>query len=915
MALKDLKSDLSKFRRPIEKPLSDKKRVDVPKSTNQTPLSQFVDNAPNAPKSNTTTPKQGVTPSKFDNSSKHLGEVTPSKFDNSSNYLGETTPSKMSLEERFLGQTETTEVNQGDKFKGETETTNITQGDRFKGQTTPQDYSSEEKFKGETTTTEFRFTQQFLGETTPTEFSLTEKFLGETTPTEFNSEEKFLGETTPTEFNLEEKFLGETTPADFDLSEKFLGETTPTEVNYITDVHAKGFTSEFNRMDDSKFTGITSPKEFNQNSSKFSNFKTGFTTNEESKKTEFVVELSKYSDFQKINPGLSFEAGYGQFKTGGVTGDTQKYTPDGNRYSDVYKSIGDMMEQRNSPSFLDKMYHKFNLKDDSPNSLNIIKAPYILRGIQRKKISKGEPQFWDFGLGIDDGLIRGGIVASTTRALVDVARIGSFFLSAKGLLWGVRQIGLQRSQKYGKTWTPVNLLASLAGQHLGLKFDRPDLIPLGKQGWKYNPNASINVSPLRTLYSVFRLKGIRDDVFPLRVDLKGGFDSIYGIGATTTNRFINTFDNSGTRYGNSVAYLGLENRFSIGPTSPYAKKKKDNPVLFAKKRYEFQINDSLRENDDGTKTTLAKQTQEASRIPIDEKFENIGLYKSDGKTKGPGNDIKDYEAISYGTIAKIANGDNPSDYKGDFRNLKDSNYNIDSATVAGDDYATNNLITKYGLGQTFKTNAERLSETRLDTIGTANVGDAELDDIVKLVFKTNSSNLCQFRGTVSGITETFSPSWNGEKPNGRADKAYMMTEFERTLSFNFKVMAYSKAELVPMWEKLKQLATFAMPFYGSSTGYRGRVLSFTLGDLWKNHNSLLTSLSYTMSDEVSWDIRKDITIPRFVDVSVGLTLVGDAVHSENSTANLYDFVPPLPGPTAPLSSGDDLGQGQQLNLG
>jgi hypothetical protein len=94
-------------------------------------------------------------------------------------------------------------------------------------------------------------------------------------------------------------------------------------------------------------------------------------------------------------------------------------------------------------------------------------------------------------------------------------------------------------------------------------------------------------------------------------------------------------------------------------------------------------------------------------------------------------------------------------------------------------------------------------------------------------------------------------------------------------------------------EWLKQLATFAMPFYGSSTGYRGRVLSFTLGDLWKNHNSLLTSLSYTMSDEVSWDIRKDITIPRFVDVSVGLTLVGDAVHSENSTPNLYDFVPPL----------------------
>ena len=50
MALKDLKSDLSKFRRPVEKPLVDKKRSEVPKSSNQTPLSQFLDNTPNARK-------------------------------------------------------------------------------------------------------------------------------------------------------------------------------------------------------------------------------------------------------------------------------------------------------------------------------------------------------------------------------------------------------------------------------------------------------------------------------------------------------------------------------------------------------------------------------------------------------------------------------------------------------------------------------------------------------------------------------------------------------------------------------------------------------------------------------------------------------------------------------------------------
>ena len=92
-----------------------------------------------------------------------------------------------------------------------------------------------------------------------------------------------------------------------------------------------------------------------------------------------------------------------------------------------------------------------------------------------------------------------------------------------------------------------------------------------------------------------------------------------------------------------------------------------------------------------------------------------------------------------------------------------------------------------------------------------------------------------------------------------------------------------------MWEKLKQLATFAMPFYGKTSGYRGRPLKFTLGDLWKDHTSLLTSLSYTMSDEASWETDRNYTIPKLVDIQVGLTLVGDSIHNENSTSTLYDY--------------------------
>ena len=276
------------------------------------------------------------------------------------------------------------------------------------------------------------------------------------------------------------------------------------------------------------------------------------------------------------------------------------------------------------------------------------------------------------------------------------------------------------------------------------------------------------------------------------------------------------------------------------------------------------------------------------------------MYKSEGLLPGAV-DIADYEAISYGTISKLASGDNPENYKGDFRNLKKTKYSVDAidinGTVIGEDgasdYTNVNLRKTYGFGQTFKTNALRLSDERLDKVGLLkpNVEDRDKyeDDIVILGFRDDKKNRTQFRGTVSGITETFSPNWNSEKPNGRADQVYMYGTFERTLSFNFKAVAYSRMELIPMWEKLKQLATFAMPYYGSSSGYRGRIIQFTLGDLWKDHSALITSLSYTMSDEASWEIDTNYTIPKLVDISVGLTLVGDAVHSENSTSTLYDY--------------------------
>ena len=801
MALKDMKSDLSKFRRPIEKPLLDKERKEVPKSTNKTPLSQFVDKTPSAAKSNTTTPKQGVTPNKFDNSSNFLGETSPSKFDNSSNYLGETTPTIMSLEERFLGQTETQEVQQGDRFKGETETTNITQGDRFKGQTTPQDYSNTEKFKGETSPTDFGFTKQFLGETSPKDFSFVQNFLGETSPTNFDNNSKFLGETTPSDFDNKSNFLGETTPSKFDMkSNKESQAVTPTFVDFITNDDARGFSPFQQPKNNSTFVGVDpSQTQFD-----------GVTPIS----GQFI--LNEYKVTKQNDKGL------------------------GETYTD---------------EVLKTAYNKFNLKEESYNTWPI-KQPFILSGIQREK---GEPQTLGFG---SFSFIRGGAITSTARAAIDLVRMGQFLLTPRGITWSLKQVGMQRSQRYGKKWTPVNLLANIGGQHLGLKFDRPGVVPLGDETWKYDTSGYLS-----TIYNVFKLQ-TNNDVLPLRVDPRGGFDSFYGIGVTTYTRQHNSFFTKGQDISDQTANFKQSiNPFDVKGFTPYGESVDDNGNL------------------------VDRRSEVDGRTSDQPNF-----LKSEGLVEGV-IDVKDYEFMSLGKIQKRAEK-SPS-ITNDFR--EDSG-KLNAERAKFNDYSQYNIDKRVNFSSPGKTGAKRVDWTNLskstpdnpdrwDKVTSNEIGNNALNDLVHLFFYTGNDKL-QFRGTASGITETFSPSWNSEKPNGRADKVYMYSEFERTLSFNFKAYATSRVDMKPMWQKLQRLSTFTMPVYGDSEGYRGSIVYFRLGNLYGGGQvgvpSLITSLTYTMSDEASWDIsvlgsKNPIgEIPKVIDISIGLTLLPQQLHQKGS---------------------------------
>ena len=977
-------------------------------------------------------------PTPMDNSEKFLGETTPTSAEPKSKFLGETTPTPMSLEERFLGETTPNEVNQNEKFKGETNPNkfdNTSNFVRFSNEqisspyaTEPNQMNLDAKFLGETDTKPMSLEERFLGETTPTDKDSTGQFLGETTPTKVEQGDKFKGETEPTVMSLGDKFKGETTPGRFPyiLRQENEGKD-PGEVNYIQDIHATGFTSKFESKDQSKFIGVNPDN------------------------TQFDTTTSLYGRFGDSFNGLSFTPGYGKFKVGKETGNTPRYNPDSKYLVDTEltnKSISKLQEMRSSPSFLDEMYNKYNLRDDAFNLGTAAFAhPLILRGIQRKGIDKGEPQKWGFGFPVDDGLVRGGIVTAVDRAVVDAVRLGKWMISVQGLLWGIKNLGLQASnsnvetltgKRLTKVWTPINTIASTLGGFIGLHPRRHGILPLPESA---NPEKYETVQKGKRVTHVAdpalaapitgnRLVGLWAESFitigdiaksstfnglPFaRLQSLGGPNSLYGLipGGRVPTRNENTRPNDFIGYTifNQYATFRLESdgsRVAEGNTraldvlnlgtsednfgdktelgkkiQPYqtftpTKKPTSDPNDTANKKVGITHNDEYtyeknRSSDvqgsdyegndlgliweayttkgrpsDGALNRGVTHTskdnpfdpipRQETSDPNDErnriagtlntpdlpyqknspklsrdvsevtdgyrefqnyKTPNVNQFNGGGKNALLGYDalITNYETIAYGDIPKRVAGDTQIN---DFRK-KLTGAQKDLAEDKNTDYATKSL-SRIGFASHIPgrdlTNVS--NGVSADTVTSAALNTTQ-NDLVNFWIKADGGKKTQFRGTVSGITETFSPSWDSFKYNGRADQAYKYTTFERSLSLNFKAYATSRSDMVPMYQKLMYLSTMTMPVYGSG-GYHGTLVTFRLGDLYNGKLAFIESLTYTMSDETPWDINIDGQlgeVPMGVDISIGFKIL-DGVRPQLNQ-NIWDWGKiALPQPKSP----------------
>ena len=170
-------------------------------------------------------------------------------------------------------------------------------------------------------------------------------------------------------------------------------------------------------------------------------------------------------------------------------------------------------------------------------------------------------------------------------------------------------------------------------------------------------------------------------------------------------------------------------------------------------------------------------------------------------------------------------------------------------------------------------------------LNNSQIGESE--DIIKFAFNiiTPETNYrLHFRAFLDDFSDNFNGSWSTTKFIGRAEDIYSYEGFSRDISIGFKIAAFSRAELQPLYKKLVTLASVTAPTYGSGQFMRGSFAEVTVGDYLVDTPGIIDNVSISWQKDYPWEIKSDKeldtdvqVLPHVLDVSLKFKVIHNFV--------------------------------------
>ena len=138
----------------------------------------------------------------------------------------------------------------------------------------------------------------------------------------------------------------------------------------------------------------------------------------------------------------------------------------------------------------------------------------------------------------------------------------------------------------------------------------------------------------------------------------------------------------------------------------------------------------------------------------------------------------------------------------------------------------------------------------------------------------------QFRALLDSFTDDFTGNWSGTQYIGRAEEFYTYQGFKREISLGFKLAAFSRNELIPLYKKLNRLAGSTAPTYNEGGFFmRGTLVQLKVGDYLDKTTGFISSVGLSWDKNYSWETDEEglgtQKLPHILNVSVSFTPIHD----------------------------------------